>query len=229
VYESLLWHDRLRYRLMPYIYTLAADTWHRDGTMMRGLATDFAADPKALDVRDQYLFGKAFLIAPVSRYKARSRQVYLPAGTDWYDFHSGRKSAGGQSLDAAAPLSRMPLYVRAGTILPVGGAIQYTAEAPGAPVTLLVFTGADGTFELYEDDGVSYGYEKGEFTRIPLRYDAAKGTLVIGARSGSYPGMIEERKFHVRWIKDGGKAPADLDAAVDATVDYKGAEITVGP
>jgi alpha-D-xyloside xylohydrolase len=208
---------------------VAADTYHRDGTIMRGLAMDFAADKAALDVRDQYLFGKSFLVAPVTRHKARSRSVYLPAGTDWYDFNSGQKLPGGKAVDAAAPLNRMPLFVRAGAIVPVGGAIQHSSEAPAAPITLFVFTGADGAFELYEDDGVSYGYEKGEFSRIPLRYDAAKGTLTIGARSGSYPGMPEERKFHVRWIKQGGKAPAELDAEVHATVDYKGAEVTVAP
>jgi alpha-D-xyloside xylohydrolase len=227
VYDSLVWYDRLRYRLLPYIYTVAADTYHRDGTIMRGLAMDFAADKAALDVRDQYLFGKAFLVAPVTRHKARSRSVYLPAGADWYDFNSGAKLAGGRIVDAAAPLNRMPLFVRSGSIVPVGGAIQHTTEAPAAPITLFVFTGADGSFELYEDDGVSYGYEKGQFSRIPIRYEAAKGTLTIGARSGSYAGMPEERKFHVRWIKDGGKAPADLDADVAATVDYKGAEVTV--
>jgi alpha-D-xyloside xylohydrolase len=156
-----------------------------------------------------------------------SRPVYLKAGADWYDFNSGRKLGGGQAVDAAAPLGRMPLYVRAGSIVPVGGAIQHTMEAPAAPITLLVFTGADTSFELYEDDGVSYGYENGQFSRIPMRYDAAKGTLTIGARSGGYPGMPEERKFRVRWIKEGGKAPADLDADIAASVDYKGAELTI--
>jgi alpha-D-xyloside xylohydrolase len=229
VYNSLVWYDQLRYRLLPYIYTVAADTWHRDGTIMRGLAMDFAGDKAALDVRDQYLFGRAFLVAPVYKHKARSRPVYLPAGADWYDFNSGRKLAGGQTVEAAAPLSRMPLYVRAGSIVPVGGTIQHSAEAPGQPLTLFVFTGTDGNFELYEDDGISYGYEKGEFSRIPFRYDAAKGTLSIGARSGSFAGMPEERTFRVRWIKDGGKAPAELDGAVDATVEYKGAEVTVAP
>jgi alpha-D-xyloside xylohydrolase len=229
VFDSLVWYDKLRYRLMPYTYTVAADTFHRDGTIMRGLAMDFAEDAAARNVRDEFLFGKALLVAPVYKHKARTRSVYLPSGADWYDFHSGVKTAGGQSIEAAAPLRRMPLYVRAGSIVPVGPEIQYTAEKPGAPITLLVFTGADGTFDLYEDDGVSYGYERGEFARIPLRFDAAKGTLTIGARSGSYPGMSEERVFKVRWIKAGAKAPSDLDAAADATVEYKGAEITVGP
>ena len=229
VYDSLVWHDRLRYRLLPYIYTVAADTFHNDGTIMRGLAMDFTGDATARDVRDQYLFGKAFLVAPVYQFKARERAVYLPAGAGWYDFHTGKQHVGGQSLQAAAPLARMPLFVRAGSIVPVGPAIQYSAEKPGAPVTLFVFTGSDGAFDFYEDDGVSYGYEKGEFSRIPLRYDATKGTLTIGERAGSYPGMPEERTFKVRWIKEGSKPPSDLDAAADVTVEYKGAAITVGP
>jgi len=229
MFDSLVWHDRLRYRLLPYIYTVAADTFHQDGTIMRGLSMDFLQDPAARDVRDEYLFGKAFLVAPVYQFKARSRPVYLPAGADWYDFHTGERQAGGQKVDAAAPLERMPLYVRAGSIVPVGPEIQYTGEKPGADITLLVFTGADGSFDLYEDDGVSYGYEKGEFARIPMRFDSASGKLTIGARTGSFPGMTEERTFKVRWIKPGAKAPSDLDAAVDATVSYKGAELTVGP
>ncbi len=228
VYDSLVWHDRLRYRLMPYIYTLAADTYHRDGTIMRGLAMDFTDDVAARDVRDEYLFGKAFLVAPVYAYKARARQVYLPAGAEWYDFHTGALQAGGQSIQAAAPLARMPLYVRAGSIVPVGPDIQHTADKPGAPITLLVFTGADGSFDYYEDDGVSYGYERGEFARVPMRYDAAKGALVIGARSGSYKDMPAKRTFHVRWIRAGAKPPADLDARPDVTVEYNGAEVTVG-
>jgi alpha-D-xyloside xylohydrolase len=229
VYNSLVWYDKLRYRLLPYTYTVAADTYHRDGTIMRGLAMDFADDKQAREVNDEYLFGKALLVAPVHRFKARARMVYLPAGADWYDFHTGERYAGGQTLEAQAPLSRMPLYVRAGSIVPVGPDIQYSAEKPGAPITLFVFTGSDGAFDLYEDDGVSYGYERGEFSRIPLRYDAAKGVLVIGARSGSFAGMPEERTFKVRWIKPGAKAPADLDAPADATLEYKGAEVTAGP
>jgi len=226
VHDSLVWYDRLRYRLMPYIYTVAADTYHRDGTMMRGLSMDFVDDPKARNIKDEYLFGNSFLVAPVYQYKSRARSVYLPAGAQWYDFHTGQRHPGGAAVQTAAPLGRMPLFVRGGSIVPVGPEVQYTAEKPDAPITLLVFTVTDGSFELYEDDGVSYGYEKGQFSRIPIRYDAATGTLVIGARSGSYPGMPEERTFNVRWIRDGAN-PSDLDAKPDATVSYKGAEVVV--
>jgi alpha-D-xyloside xylohydrolase len=227
VYDSLVWHDRLRYRLMPYTYTLAADIYHRDGSIMRGLAMDFPDDAAARKVRDEYLFGKAFLVAPVYQYESRARQVYLPAGAEWYDFHSGAKQKGGQTIESAAPLARMPLYVRAGSVVPVGPDIQYTGEKPDAPITLFVFTGADGSFDYYEDDGVSYGYERGEFARIPLRYDAANESLVIGARAGSFKGMPAKRTFHVRWIREGARAPADLDAKADATVEYEGAEVTI--
>jgi alpha-D-xyloside xylohydrolase len=212
---------------MPYIYTLAADTYHKDGSIVRGLPMDFPDDAQARKVRDEYLFGGEFLVAPVYEHKARKRHVYLPAGSDWYDFNGGGKLAGGQSVDAAAPLNRMPLYVRAGSIVPVGPDIQYTSEKPGAPITLLVFTGADGDFALYEDDGVSYQYEKGQFSYIPMRYDAAKSRLTIGARTGSYTGMPEERTFRIRWIKEGGRAPSELDAPTDIAIDYKGAEVIV--
>jgi alpha-D-xyloside xylohydrolase len=228
VYESLVWHDKLRYRLMPYIYTLAGDLYHRDGSIMRGLTMDFPDDPRARQVRDEYQFGKAFLVAPVYAHRARSREVYLPAGADWYDFHTGQLHKGGQAIAVDAALARMPLFVRSGSIVPVGPEIQHTSEKPGAPITLFVFTGADGSFDLYEDDGVSYGYERGEFSRIPVRYDAAKGTLTIGERSGSFKGMPEKRTFKVRWIKAGAKPPADLDAVTDASVEYTGAETTVG-
>src|SRR3546814_18057254 len=120
MYDSMLWYDRLRYRLMPYIYTTAADTWFNDGSIMRGLVSDFVADPKTWDIDDEYLFGHAFLVAPVTTFEARSRQVYLPAGADWYDFNSGAWHAGGTTITAAAPRERMPLFVRAGSIVPPG-------------------------------------------------------------------------------------------------------------
>ena len=221
-YESLAWHDRLRYRLMPYIYTLAADTYHRDGTIMRGLVMDFPDDRRVRDIDDQYLFGPAFLVAPVTEYKARNRQVYLPAGTLWYDFHSGRSVPGGQAIAAAAPYERMPLFVRAGSIVPTGPAIQHTGEGKDGPLTLLVYTGADGRFSLYEDDGTSLGYARGAFSRIPLSYDEASGTLTIGRREGRFPGMAANRSIRVRWASADRPAPVDFDAAPDLTIAYDG-------
>jgi alpha-D-xyloside xylohydrolase len=222
MYRSMAWHDRLRYRLMPYIYAIAAGTHHEDGTMMRGLVMDFPADRQAWNVADQYMFGPAFLVAPVTEYRARQRDVYLPAGALWYDFHSGRSTEGGRTIRADAPYERMPLFVRAGSIVPVGPAIQHTSEGQGAPVTLNVYTGADGSFTLYDDDGVSRQYLNGAYARIPIAWDEAAGTLTIGPREGSYPGMAERRTFHLRWMRPGRARALDLDAAPDATIEYDG-------
>ncbi|HUG46279.1 MAG TPA: DUF5110 domain-containing protein, partial [Sphingomicrobium sp.] len=219
-YESMKWHLELRYRLMPYIYSIAADTYHRDGSIMRGLVMDFPADRAAWDVADQYMFGPALLVAPVSRFKARSRPVYLPAGTTWYDFHSGRTIEGGRTVEAPAPYERMPLFVRAGSIIPSGPAIQHTGEGQSGPITLHVFTGADGAFSIYEDDGVSRDYLKGAFARIPLRYDERSGTLTISAREGSFPSP--PKVINVRWIRPGRNDRPDFASKPDATVTYDG-------
>jgi alpha-D-xyloside xylohydrolase len=227
VYDSLVWHDRLRYRLMPYVLTLAADTYHLDGTMMRGLVMDFPGDPRVRTIDDQYMFGPAFLVAPVTEFKARSRRVYLPAGTRWYDFHTGRAYEGGREITAAAPLGRMPLFVKAGSIVPVGPQIQYVGEKRDAPITLYIYPGADGAFDLYEDDGVSRAYERGAYTVIPIRYDAATGAVSFAGQNGGYEGMPNRRTFRIRWIGQGGAAPTDFDAAADKTVEYTGAPVVI--
>jgi len=193
---------------------------------MRGLVMDFPGDRAVLGIDDEYLLGPALLVSPVYEYGARKRKVYLPAGTRWYDFYSGTVFAGGETIDAAAPLERMPVFVKAGAIVPIGPAIEYTGQKPDAPVTLYVYTGANGKFELYEDDGVSYGYERGEFARIPFTYDDATGTLTIGSRSGGFPHMPGKRTFHVRWIS-GPTDAANFDAKADATVEYAGQRVTV--
>ncbi len=227
VYDDLAWYDRLRYRLMPYIYTLAGDVYDRDDTMMRALVMDFAGDPAVANISDEYMFGPAFLVAPVTAYKARAREVYLPSGTRWYDFQTGRAFDGGQTISAPAPLGRMPLFVRAGSIVPVGPDIQYTNEKPDAPVTLYIYTGANGAFSLYEDDGTSYGYQRGQASRIPMTYDEATGTLVIGDRGGAFPGMVQNRVFNVRWISGPNAKAVAFDAKPDVSVRYSGKRIVV--
>ena len=220
-YQSMLWYDRLRYRLMPYIYTLAADTHFHDGTIMRGLVMDFPADRKTWDADDEYMFGKAFLVAPVTEYRARSRKVYLPAGTGWYDLYSGRSIEGGQVIDAQAPYERMPVFVRAGSIVPIGPAIQHTKEGQNGPITLLVYDGADGSFSIYEDDGISRQYLNGAYSRIPIHFDTETGTLTIGAREGQFPGMAAKRTIRVRFTEPGKPRALDFDKA-DRTVTYDG-------
>jgi alpha-D-xyloside xylohydrolase len=224
----MAWYDRLRYRLMPYIYTIGADTYFKDGTIMRGLVMDFAGDRRAWNVADEYMFGPAFLVAPVTEYKARSRQVYLPAGATWYDFYTGRSLRGGQTINGAAPYERMPLFVRAGSIVPVGPAIQHTGNNSHSPITLDVYTGADGSFSLYEDDGVSRQYLHGQYSRIPLSWNERTKTLTIGAREGNgYPGMAGQRIINIRWMKPGSPRALDLDREADTTVAYSGTPLAV--
>ncbi|MDP3801886.1 TIM-barrel domain-containing protein [Brevundimonas sp.] len=227
LYDAFAAQMRLRYRLMPYIYTLAGDTWHRDGTIMRALAMDFPQDVRGRDVNDQYLFGPAIMVAPVHRYQARERSVWFPTGADWFDLYTGRKFAGGSEATVQAPLERIPLFVRAGSILPTGPQIQHTAEKLDGPITLTVYAGADGSFELYDDAGTTYGYERGEFSRIPMAWDQARGVLTIGARSGTYPGMPANRTFHIRWIDGPTAAAVDFDAAPARTVEYSGQAVQV--
>jgi alpha-D-xyloside xylohydrolase len=227
MYETLLFYDKLRYRLIPYIYTAAAQTYYTDSTIMRGLIMDFPADLRARDIADEYMFGRAFLVSPVYEYGARQRKVYLPAGSAWYDFYTNRKLQGGRSVTVQAPLSRMPLFVRAGAIVPVGPEVQYTAEKPDAPLTIVVYTGHDGVSTLYEDEGTNYSYEKGAFASIPFSYDEAKRELTIGRRSGEFPGMPKTRTFDIRWMSSDAPAAADFAAKADRSVEYTGEMVVV--
>jgi alpha-D-xyloside xylohydrolase len=194
-YSNQVKFDKLRYTLFPYIYSVAGAVTHDGSTMMRPLVMDFRGDVNVRDIPDQYMFGPALLVNPVTEYKARTREVYLPAGTDWYDFWSGARVKGGRTIIADAPFDHLPVYVRAGSIVPAGPEQQYIGERPNDPVTLYVYAGANGRFSLYEDDGRSYGYERGEFARIPIEWNDATRTLTIGARTGSYPGMPASRTF----------------------------------
>jgi alpha-D-xyloside xylohydrolase len=219
-YDVLAAWDRQRYRLLPYIYTLAADTYFEDGTIMRGLVMDFAADTRTWTIDDEYMFGRAFLVAPVTEYRARTRRVYLPAGASWYEWKTGARHSGGQTIEAAAPLAEMPLFVRAGSIVPTGPVREFAADRPDAAVTLLVYPGADGRFSLYEDDGESREYRKGAWTRIPFAWDETTGTLTIGAREGSYSGMQRRRTFLVRWMQ--ADRALDWHGSPDVEITYDG-------
>jgi len=226
-YNSMVWYTKLRYRLMPYIYSQAGDMYHKDSTLMRGLAMDFPHDKIAGNINDQYMFGPAFLVNPVYRLGATTRSVYLPSDSDWFDFYSGEKFQGGQAIEAKAPYERMPLFVKAGSILPTGPEIQYTGEKVNAEITVTVYTGADGSFELYEDDGNSYDYEKGEWSRIPFRYSEKTGELVIGNRQGQFPEMASERDINIRWISEKTENAEDFEKNISHTIQYSGTEIKV--
>jgi alpha-D-xyloside xylohydrolase len=213
---ALVKFDKLRYKLMPYIYSTAWMVTHDSYTPMRPLVMDFASDPRALNIGDQFLFGPSILVNPVTEQGATSRRLYLPAGTRWYDYWTGEAQDGGKSIEAAAPLDSIPLYVRAGAILPLGPDIEWSTEKPADPIELRVFPGADGNFTLYEDENDNYDYEKGVYATIPFRWDDATRTLTIGARRGSFPGMLQTRTFRVAINGGPGK-----------TVDYSGAEVSV--
>ncbi|MGC8517018.1 MAG: TIM-barrel domain-containing protein [Steroidobacteraceae bacterium] len=227
LYRVLVSYDQLRYRLMPYIYTLAGDTWRKNGTIMRALEMEFPSDPRVRSIATEYMFGPALLVSPVYRYRARRWPVYLPAGASWYDFFTNRVYRGGEQVTVAAPLARLPLFVRAGSIVPVGPAIQYTGERPRAPLTLLVYTGHSGRFTLYEDQGTNRGYRQGQYSLIRFSYDQADGTLSIGARTGSFPGMAHTRQFRIRWIGPGAPSGDDFKTPADVVVTYSGRPIRV--
>jgi alpha-D-xyloside xylohydrolase len=224
-YQAELKFDRIRYRLLPYMYSLAGAVTHEGGTIMRPLVMDFRADATALNVTDQYLFGPAFLVSPVTTYKARSRAVYLPSATSWYDLWTGANFTGGQTIEVPAPYDSMPIHVKAGSIVPTGPEIAYTDEKPADPIVLWVYTGADGEFTLYEDDGVTYGYEKGACARIPIRWNDATRTLFIGKREGAYPGMQKERTFEVVLVSKANPVGFSFAPKADKSVRYDGAPI----
>ena len=207
-YESILYYHRLRYRLMPYIYSLAAMTHFDDYTLMRPLVMDYPADTTARKVSDQFFFGPALMAAPVFDYGARQRNVYMPEGT-WYDFYTGKKAESGT---ANAPYERIPLFVRSGSILPVGPAIEYTDEKPADLIT------------LYEDEGTNYNYEKGLFATIPLRYDDASHVLTIGKRKGTFPGMLQQRRLRVVYVDGAEPCFFGPDGNNGIMVDYDGLE-----
>ena len=224
-YQSVVYYTKLRYNMMPYIYSLAGMTWFNDYTIMRPLVMDFTADTQVNNIGDQYMFGPSFMVSPVYRYGDRSREIYFPQAEGWYDFYSGKFQPGGERKVIEAPYERIPLYVRAGAIVPFGDDIQYTDEKPADHIRLYIYQGADGKFTLYED-GVNYNYEQGMYAMIPMKYDEATKTLVIGERQGEFPGMLKERTFTVVTVNKEKAQPFDLNAK-GVTVKYNGSEQTL--
>jgi alpha-D-xyloside xylohydrolase len=201
--------------------------WLQDYTLMRGLSMDFPGDANVYNIADQYMFGPSLMVCPVYVYKARTRDVYFPAPAGWFDFYSGKFIAGNQRLPMAAPYERMPLFVKSGSIIPVGPDLEYSMEKPADPVTLFVYTGSDARFMVYEDENINYNYEKGKFATIPITYDENTGTLVIGKRKGAFPGMLRERTFKVVWVTTNRPVGFDPDRKPDAVIRYSGERVEV--
>ena len=220
-------YANLRYRLMPYMYSVAWQVTSSGGSIMRPLVMDFAGDKQVLDIGDQYLYGPAIMVNPVTTQGATTRSVYLPGRSNWYDFWTGGTEASGRSIDAPAPLDRMPLYVRAGSIIPMGPLLQYVGEKPADPIDLRVYRGANGAFTLYEDEGDTYHYEKGVYATIPITWNEATHALTIGARKGSFPGMLRKRTFNVVFVSASHGNGVEVTNHPDRTIQYSGRTLII--
>ena len=221
-------YDTLRYELMPYIYSLAWKTTSEAYTPMRPLVMDFRTDTRAENIGDQFLFGPSILVSPVTEPAATTRHLYLPKA-QWYDFWTGKVAEGGKAVDAPVALDRIPLYVRAGSIVPMGPDMEYANEKPADPIELRIYRGADASFTLYEDENDTYNYEKGAYATIQFEWNEAAQTLTIGGRQGSYPGMPSSRQFKVVFVADGHGAGIGATAKADRAVAYAGKAVTVKP
>ncbi|AIE84565.1 TIM-barrel domain-containing protein [Fimbriimonas ginsengisoli] len=223
--DTLVRFDELRYHLLPYIYSTAWQVTSRGSTMMRGLPIDFREDEKVLDITDQFMFGPSLMACPVTKPNAVSRAVYLPKGTSWIDFWTGARYAGGKTVECDAK-EKLPVLVRAGSILPYGPSVQ-NAQQSQDPTELRVYPGANGAFTIYDDAGDGYGYEKGAYATIDLRWDDRTHTLTIGKRNGSYPGMPPSRTFRIVLVQPGAGVGIPSTAQVRRTARYIGDRIVV--
>lgn len=227
-YESMVYYNALRYRLMPYIYSLAGKVYLDDYTIMRALVMDFGADRKVREIGDQYMFGPGLLVSPVYTYQARKRSLYLPATVNWYNLYDGAFEKGGRYLEADAPYGRMPVFVKEGAIIPFGPEIGYSTEKPADTITLYVYGGKDGSFALYEDENTNYNYEKGKYTIIPITYEEAGKTLTVGERQGEgFEGMLEERIFNIIYINRNNPRALRFDTRPDKVIHYSGEKQSV--
>jgi alpha-D-xyloside xylohydrolase len=231
-YDAIAKYIRLRYQLIPYLYSEAAQVTRRSRALMRPVALAYPGDMATYDLADQYLFGSALMVCPVTQpmyYQRnstpildvpRKRGVYLPRGNAWYDFWTEQPLAGGQTIEADAPLETLPLYARAGAIIPLSAVEQqHVDEAPDAPYEIRVYRGADGEFELYEDAGDNYSYENGEFAIVRLRWDESAGRLMISRREGGFPTLVKQRDYRVVLI-----SPRRREVK---NVTYRGEEVVV--
>lgn len=225
-YKYLLMYDNFRYRMLPYIYSEAWRVTHGNDTMMRPLIMDFRDDRNVDNIGDQYMFGSAFMVAPITT-SANRRLVYLPQATEWTNFWTGERVAGSQHLSVEAPLEQIPLFVRAGAILPLGPTMEYATQKPEDPIELRVYPGANGSYVLYEDENDNYDYEKGLYATIPITWNDSSQTLTIGSRSGEFPGMRKDRTFRVVVVRPGHGGGLDMTLQPDRNVSYTGDEKTV--
>ena len=221
-YQSFVYYDRLRYQLMPYLYSLAGWAHFSDYTLMRALVMDFGDDTEVLNIGNQWMLGPALMACPVGYYKARNRQVYFPQQCGWYDLYTGEHLLGGQRLVVDAPYERIPVFVREGAIIPFGPEMEWSDEKPAELINLYVYAGQDGQFQLYEDEGTNYNYEKGQYATIDISYDDASRTVSFGQRKGQFPGMLKERRFNVVLVTKNAPKALNLSNPEGKLVKYDG-------
>lgn len=227
-YKTIVAYDKLRYRLMPYLYSMAGMVHLKDYTMMRGLVMDFNGDEKVLDIKDQWMFGSALMACPVGEYQKYSREVYLPKQKGWYDFYTGTYHAGGQTIVADAPYDKIPVFIPEGAILPIGPEMQWSDEKKPELIDLYVYAGKDGSYTLYEDEGTNYNYEKGKYAVIDFKYDDARKQVTIGARKGSFDGMLQKRRFNIILVDQKKQQGVNLAKSPKGkVVKYSGQAMTV--
>ena len=227
-YKTIVAYDKLRYRLMPYLYSMAGMVHLKDYTMMRGLVMDFNGDDKVLDIKDQWMFGSALMACPVGEYQKYSREVYLPKQKGWYDFYTGAYHAGGQTIVADAPYDKIPVFIPEGAILPIGPEMQWSDEKKPELIDLYVYAGKDGSYTLYEDEGTNYNYEKGKYAVIDFKYDDARKQITIGARKGSFDGMLQKRRFNIILVDQKKQQGVNLAKSPKGkVVKYAGQAMTV--
>ncbi len=227
-YKTIVAYDKLRYRLMPYLYSMAGMVHLKDYTMMRGLVMDFNGDEKVLDIKDQWMFGSALMACPVGEYQKSSREVYLPKQKGWYDFYTGAYHAGGQTIVADAPYDKIPVFIPEGAILPIGPEMQWSDEKKPELIDLYVYAGKDGSYTLYEDEGTNYNYEKGKYAVIDFKYDDARKQVTIGARKGSFDGMLQKRRFNIILVDQKKQQGVNLAKSPKGkVVKYAGQAMTV--
>jgi alpha-D-xyloside xylohydrolase len=238
VYDAIEKFINLRYILLPYIYSASWDVTANQSSMMRALMMDFPKDKRALDINDQYMFGKSLLVCPVTMpmyskdtnedfSTIKTKELYLPKGADWFDFWTGNKFTGGQTIKKEAPLDIIPLYVKAGSILPVGPKVQYATEKRWDNLEIRVYEGANGEYTLYEDENDNYNYEKGVYSTITFSWDDAKKVLTINNRKGTFPGILSERKFNIVKVTSDEGTGMNVDEKPKKVVVYNGQKILV--
>ncbi len=227
VEESMRTMLNLRYRLIPYIYSEAWQVTKNGSTMMRPLVMDFREDVEAIDQPYEYMFGKSFLVAPVTEAGINDWNVYLPKNVKWYNFWTGKQLNGGQTVTTKAPIDKIPLFVKAGSILPIGPVTQYTGEKELGELEIRIYEGADGTFTLFEDENDNYNYEKGIYTTITFHWNNKNRELIISEREGSFPGMLSKRKFNILMVSEAKAEGLERTQPYDKEINYSGEQLTI--